>query len=96
MDGSDYFKGKPVAIVTVVIASDAFGVYSLGTLPAVSRTRIWGDFAATCDRRCAGMTTGLERSVLQSTQQGMNLYLQMGYRVVTSFSIYLREGCASF
>ena len=28
-----YFKGKAVAIVTVVIASDAIGVYSLGTLP---------------------------------------------------------------
>ena len=28
-----YFEGKAVSIVTIVIASDAIGVYSLGTLP---------------------------------------------------------------
>jgi len=90
-----YYKGKPVAIVTVVIASGALGVYSLGTLPQHQGC----GFGETLLRHAlehAQHETGLACSVLQSTPQGLNLYVKMGYRVVTRFSIYLREGCGSF
>jgi hypothetical protein len=39
--------------------------------------------------------SGIERSVLQATPQGSQLYLRMGYRIVTNFSIFLREGTAA-
>lgn len=90
-----YLAGKPVAIVTVVIASDAIGVYSLGTLPQYQR-RGFGETLLRHAIEDARRRTGLQRSVLQSTQQGINLYLRLGYRVVTNFSIYVREGCAAF
>lgn len=90
-----YFQGKPVTIVTVVVAGDALGVYSLGTLPEHQGS----GFGETLLRHAleeARLQTGITRSVLQSTTQGLRLYLRMGYRIVTRFSIYLREGCASF
>jgi ribosomal protein S18 acetylase RimI-like enzyme len=90
-----YFQGKPVALVTVVVANGALGVYSLGTLPQHQGC----GFAETLLRhalREATKQTGIERSVLQATAQGLNLYRRIGFRIVTKFSIYLREGCASF
>jgi GNAT superfamily N-acetyltransferase len=90
-----YFEGKPVSVVTIVIASDAIGVYSLGTLPQHQGC----GFAETLLRHAideARRETGIDRTVLQATMQGFNLYLRIGYRVVTRFSIYIREGCAAF
>jgi ribosomal protein S18 acetylase RimI-like enzyme len=90
-----YFEGKPVALVTVVIANGVAGVYSLGTLPQHQGC----GFGETLLRHAledARRQSGIECSVLQATAQGLNLYLRLGYRVVTKFSIYLREGCASF
>ncbi|HYI91968.1 MAG TPA: GNAT family N-acetyltransferase, partial [Bryobacteraceae bacterium] len=90
-----YFEGKPVALVTVVISGGAAGVYSLGTLPQHQGC----GFGETLLRHAledARRLSGIECSVLQATTQGMSLYLRLGYRVVTKFSIYLREGCATF
>lgn len=90
-----YFEGKPVSIVTTVIASDAIGVYSLGTLPQHQGC----GFGETLLRHAIGEAhrdTGIGRTVLQATMQGFNLYLRIGYRVVTRFTIYIRESCASF
>ena len=90
-----YFEGKPVGLVTVVIAGGAAGIYSLGTLPQHQGC----GFGETLLRHAlddARRHSGIECSVLQATTQGMSLYLRLGYRVVTKFSIYLREGCASF
>ena len=90
-----YFEGKPVSIVTVVIASDAIGIYSLGTLPQ-HQGRGFGETILRYALEDAQRNTGITRSVLQATAQGLNLYLRMGYRIVTNFSIYLREGCDPF
>ena len=95
MVGWDISKGRPCAIVTIVIASDAIGVYSLGTFRSIRDVDLERLCCVTRSMRRAS-ETGLNRSVLQATQQGINLYLRMGYRVVTKFSIYMREGCASF
>jgi ribosomal protein S18 acetylase RimI-like enzyme len=87
-----YYEGKPVAVVTIVIANGAIGVYSLGTLPQHQRC----GFGETLLRHAlyeAQRESGLECSVLQATAQGLNLYLRVGYRIVTKFSIYMREGC---
>jgi ribosomal protein S18 acetylase RimI-like enzyme len=89
-----YFEGKTVSIVTVVIAGGTLGVYSLGTLPQHQGC----GFGETLLRHAlgeSGKVAGTEKTVLQATPQGSHLYLRMGYRNVTKFSIFMREG-ASF
>jgi ribosomal protein S18 acetylase RimI-like enzyme len=89
-----YVSGRAVCIVTVVIGGGVLGVYSVGTLPEYQRR----GFAETAVRYAlarAGERTGLQATVLQSTAQGMNLYVRMGYRVVTRFGVYLNEGNGS-
>jgi GNAT superfamily N-acetyltransferase len=88
-----YFEGKPVSVVTTVVAAAAIGVYSLGTLPQHQGC----GFGETLLRHAledARRTSGLEISVLQAAPQGLRLYLRMGYRIVTRFSIFMREACA--
>lgn len=90
-----YYEGQPVSIATVVLGGGAAGVYSVGTLPAFQRR----GFAETVMRIAleeARKATGIETTVLQTTSQGMNLYLRMGYRVVTQFAVYLQESRGSF
>ena len=90
-----YSNGNAVSIITTVFAADSVGVYSLGTLPQY-QGRGFGETLMRHALEEARREWGVERSVLQATTQGMRLYLRMGYRVVTKFSIYMREGCASF
>jgi ribosomal protein S18 acetylase RimI-like enzyme len=90
-----YLEGKAVAIVTIVIADGVLGVYSLGTLPQHQGCG-YGETLLRHALSEARKESGIERSVLQATAQGLSLYRRMGYRIVTRFSIYLREGCATF
>ena len=90
-----YAAGKPVSVVTVVIASGVIGVYSLGTLPQHQGCG-YGETLLRHALCHAQQESGFKSSVLQTTAQGMNLYLRMGYRIVTKFSIYMREGCTPF
>jgi GNAT superfamily N-acetyltransferase len=82
--------GKPVAIVAMVAAADAIGVYSLGTLPPFRRhgygEALLRSAAAEMIRR-----TGISRFVLQSTDAGHQMYKRMGFRDVTKFSVYLTK-----
>jgi ribosomal protein S18 acetylase RimI-like enzyme len=85
-----YVNQKPVSIVTVVIAADAIGVYSLGTLPQYQGCGYGEALLRHAISECS-RETGLRRSILQTTNEGFNLYLRMGYRVVTTFSVYTKE-----
>jgi GNAT superfamily N-acetyltransferase len=86
-----YSDGLPVSIVSVVIGAGVAGVYSVGTLPAF-QGRGFAESLMRHALHCAREETGCECSILQSTNQGINLYLRMGYRIVTRFGIYLHEG----
>jgi ribosomal protein S18 acetylase RimI-like enzyme len=86
-----YSEGLPVSIASVVIGAGVAGVYSVGTLPAF-RGRGFAESLMRHALECARKETGIETSILQSTNQGINLYLRMGYRIVTRFGIYLHEG----
>jgi ribosomal protein S18 acetylase RimI-like enzyme len=86
-----YFEGRPVSVVTVVIAGGTCGVYSLGTLPQFQGCG-FGETLLRHALREAAMVAGSEKTVLQATPQGSQLYIRMGYRVVTKFSIFMREG----
>jgi GNAT superfamily N-acetyltransferase len=80
--------GVPVAIVAVVIAAQAIGVYSLATHPSHRRC----GFAEALLRIViadAQKQSGLRRIVLQSTEIGHNLYRKMGFRDVTRYSVFL-------
>jgi ribosomal protein S18 acetylase RimI-like enzyme len=86
-----YHRGTPVTIGSIVLAAGVAGVYSLGTLPEYQGR----GFARTLLRHALDdvkRRTGVERTVLQSTRQGLNLYTKLGYRIVTEFDVYLHEG----
>jgi GNAT superfamily N-acetyltransferase len=87
-----YLNGKPVAIVSIVIGGGSAGVYSLGTLSEY-RGRGVAESLLRHALEAARQEEGIEATVLQTTSQGMRLYLRMGYRVVANFSVYIQEGC---
>jgi ribosomal protein S18 acetylase RimI-like enzyme len=87
-----YINDKPISVVTTVIAADTVGVYSLGTLPQ-HQGRGYGETLLRHAVEEARKETGITRSILQTTDEGFNLYLRMGYRVVTGFSVYTKETC---
>jgi ribosomal protein S18 acetylase RimI-like enzyme len=87
-----YVNNKAVSVVTTVIAADAVGVYSLGTLPQHQGCG-YGEALLRQALEEARKEAGITRSILQTTDDGFNLYLRLGYRVVTSFSVYTKETC---
>ena len=87
-----YVNNKALCVVTTVIAADAVGVYSLGTLPQHQGCG-YGETLLRHAIEQARKETGITRSILQTTDEGFNLYLRMGYRVVTGFSVYTKETC---
>jgi len=89
-----YSHNRAVSIVTTVIAADVIGVYSLGTLPQY-QGRGYGETVFRHAVEEARKETGITRSILQSTEDGLNLYLRMGYREVMNFSVYTKETCGS-
>jgi ribosomal protein S18 acetylase RimI-like enzyme len=76
--------------VAIVAAADALGVYSLGTLPAFRRQG-YGEALLRAAVSEVGRRTGLSRVVLQSTEAGYALYLRMGFRDATKFTVYLTK-----
>jgi ribosomal protein S18 acetylase RimI-like enzyme len=85
-----FVDGRAVAIVAIVAAADALGVYSLGTLPAFRRQG-YGEALLRAAVSEVGRRTGLSRVVLQSTEAGYALYLRMGFRDATKFTVYLTK-----
>lgn len=85
-----YADGKAVAIVALVAAADAIGVYSLATLPSFRR-RGYGEALLRAAGAEMSRRTGLSSFVLQSTEAGYELYKRMGFRDVTRFAVYLTK-----
>lgn len=86
-----YSERQPVCIVSIVIGAGAAGVYSVGTLPMYQGR----GYAETVMRHAlaeAREATGIQASVLQSTEQGLHLYTRMGYQPVTRFTVYMSQG----
>ena len=79
-----YSGNTAVCTAAITPAAGVIGVYSVGTLPD-SRRR---GYAEAIIRHAVAETsaqTGLERTILQSTRDGLSLYESMGYRTVTRF-----------
>src|SRR5262249_9092401 len=82
-----YVDDEPVATVATVTAAGAIGVVNAATLPAHGR-RGHGEALVRYAVEKARQETGCERTILQATDHGLQLYLSMGYRTVTSVDVY--------
>lgn len=82
-----YLDGEPVATAATVVAADAIGVYNVGTLPA-HRGKGIGEAIVRYAIDRARQQTGIQRTVLQSTSYGYELYRKMGYKTVGQVLVF--------
>jgi ribosomal protein S18 acetylase RimI-like enzyme len=82
-----YDAGEPLSTAATVIAGGAVGVYNVATVPGRQRCG-FGEAIMRQTLDLARERYGIERTVLQSTPQGLDLYRRMGYSVVTSVAVY--------
>lgn len=83
-----YVKGAPVATAAAVVAAESIGIYSVSTLPQFRRRGYAEALMRHIIERYTA-ETGLERTVLQATRSGYEMYLKMGYRPVSRFVVYM-------
>jgi len=82
-----YVDGRPVSTAATVIAAGAVGVYNVATIPTQQR-RGFGEAVMRYALDRAREHHGIQRTVLQSTAQGFDLYRRMGYTPVTEVAVY--------
>jgi GNAT superfamily N-acetyltransferase len=82
-----YSNGEPVATAATVLAADVIGVYNVGTLPG-HRGRGIGEALVRYSVDQAREKSGIDRTVLQSTSFGYDLYRKMGYRTVGQVLVF--------
>jgi GNAT superfamily N-acetyltransferase len=83
-----YVNRRAVCTVALVISEEAVGVYSVSTLPEYRRRGL----AEALLRRVlkdAQEVSGLQRTILQSTRAGHEMYRRMGYREITNYSVHI-------
>ena len=82
-----YRDGEPVSTTATVIAADAVGVYNVATVPG-EQGRGYGEALMRYALDRAREEHGIERTILQSTREGLRLYRSMGYQEVTQVAVY--------
>jgi ribosomal protein S18 acetylase RimI-like enzyme len=82
-----YVDGEPVSTAATVIGGGVIGVYNVATMPG-RRCGGYGEAVMRHALEEARREHGLSRTILQSTPQGYELYRRMGYRTVTSVSVF--------
>jgi GNAT superfamily N-acetyltransferase len=82
-----YLNGEPVATAATVLAANAIGVYNVGTLPG-HRGRGIGEAMIRYAIDHARKASGINRTVLQSTSFGYELYRKMGYHTVGQVRVF--------
>jgi GNAT superfamily N-acetyltransferase len=85
-----YLDGEPVATAATVTAEGAVGIYNVATLPQ-HRRRGHGEALVRHALEHARRESGCERTILQATDYGLQLYLSMGYRTVTTVSVFASD-----
>jgi len=85
-----YRDGEPVVTAATVVAAGAIGVYNVATLPE-HRRRGHGEALVRYALEQARRESGCERTILQATDYGLQLYLSMGYRTVTTVNVYASD-----
>lgn len=84
-----YADDKPVSTAITVEGGGAIGLYAVATDPHYQR-RGYGEGLMRVAIDEAMRTSGLTRSVLQSSAAGYPLYIRMGYRNVNRFFVFVR------
>jgi ribosomal protein S18 acetylase RimI-like enzyme len=82
-----YVYGEPVSTAATVVSAGAVGVYNVATLVGFQRQG-YGEAVMRHALAEARAEHGIERTILQSTAQGLPIYQRMGYRTVTRVSVY--------
>ncbi len=82
-----YVDGEPVSTAATVIGGGAIGIYNVATMPGHRRGG-YGEAVMRHALDTARAEHGLSKTILQSTPQGYDLYQRMGYRTVTSVSVF--------
>ena len=82
-----FADGEPVATAATVVAADVIGVYNVGTLPN-HRGHGIGEAIVRYAIDRAREQTGIDRTVLQSTSFGYDLYRKMGYKTVGQVLVF--------
>ncbi len=85
-----YLNGDAIASTAVVMAAGVAGVYSVGTLPG-RRRHGYAEALMRGTLERVRRRSGVERTILQSTRAGLNMYLRMGYRKATNFTVYITD-----
>lgn len=83
-----YAGKEAVSSISIVVGGEAIGVYAVATHPKHQRK----GYAEALMRHAIGIVseeTGLQRSILQSSMAGYQMYSRMGYRQVARFLVYL-------
>jgi ribosomal protein S18 acetylase RimI-like enzyme len=82
-----YLDGEPVSTAATVVAAGAVGIYNVATVPRHQRSGC-GEAVMRSALARARQDHGIERTILQSTAQGFDLYRRMGYSVATNVAVY--------
>jgi ribosomal protein S18 acetylase RimI-like enzyme len=82
-----YLHGRPFATSASVTAHGVVGVYNVAVLPDYQH-RGYGEAIMRHAAAAAKEKTGLDRVILQSTRQAINLYERLGFSAVTRIIVY--------
>jgi ribosomal protein S18 acetylase RimI-like enzyme len=85
-----YSKGEAVATAATVTAAGAIGIYNVATLPEYRRCG-HGEAVVRHALEMARRESQCERTILQATEHGLQLYQSMGYRTVTTVDVYASD-----
>jgi GNAT superfamily N-acetyltransferase len=82
-----YAEGLAISTAATVTTADVVGLYAVGTLPG------WQGkgFGEAVVRHALGQAcaqSGIETTVLQSSEAGFRLYQRMGYRTITQYAVF--------
>jgi len=82
-----YLNGEPVTSTIMVITGDVAGLYSVATLPAHQHKGL-GEATVRYAIEQTRAERGINKFVLQSSREGLGLYIRLGFREVCRFTIY--------
>jgi len=76
-----------VSTAAIVVGGGVLGVYNVATVPG-HQHKGYAEAVMRHALEDAARRHGIERTILQSTPAGHRLYERMGYRTVTTVSVY--------
>lgn len=82
-----YVGGVAVCTAASVVAAGVNGIYNVATLPEYQRHG-YGEAVMRHALEETRARTGIERTILQATPQGLKIYERMGYRTVTRVAVF--------